>query len=116
MSKCITDSYVVDCSNLKESELDALFDYISSMGASKEKELLTRLYNSYIGYTHVGTISECETNKEWLSLSINDIMKEFNFMIKSFRSEVDILRKQYEKDAVSDDTPKKKRGRHRKEN
>lgn len=82
--------------NLSTHDLSKIYLYCSSLPDCEEKELLLQLYCSYLEYAEIGTIEECAAHKEWLSLSINDIMREFNFMVKSLRSEVDDIRKQYE--------------------
>ena len=92
--------------NLSMSDLSKIYLYCSSLPDGEEKQLLLRLYNSYLEYTEIGTIKECAEHKEWLSLSIIDIQQEFNAMVKLCREEVSDIRKQYES---------KKRGRPKKE-
>lgn len=83
--------------NLSMHDLSKIYLYCSSLPDGEEKELLLRLYHSYLEYAEIGTIEECAAHKEWLSLSINDIMREFNFMVKALKNEVADIRKEYEK-------------------
>lgn len=92
--------------NLSMHDLSKIYLYCSSLPDCEEKELLLRLYHSYLEYMEIGTIEECGAHKEWLSLSILDIMQNFNSMVKACRDEVADIGLQYET---------KKRGRPRKD-
>lgn len=81
---------------LSKLSISDLSLYIESLPESREKALLGRLLFEYIQYTQCGTIEECRSRKEWMDYSLNDIMANFNAMVKGLREEVDNIKKEAE--------------------
>lgn len=59
---------------------------------SDEKELLGKLLFEYTQYIQCGTVEECQSRKEWMSMSIDDIRVNFNSVVKGLQEEVKNIR------------------------
>ena len=79
---------------LSKHSISDLSLYLESLPESREKALFNRLLFEYIQYTKCGTIEECRSRKEWMDYSLNDIMANFNAMVKGLREEVDNIKKE----------------------
>lgn len=90
-------------------EMSDLLHFQESLPESKEKELLDQLLFEYDQYIRCGTVEDCKQRMEWMSYSIDDIRKNFNFIVKELREEVEIIRTN---EVIP---PNKKRGRPRKD-
>lgn len=73
-------------------EMSKLYLFQESLPESKEKELLDKLLFEYTQYIQCGTVEECQSRKEWMSYSIDDIRAHFNMIIKGLRDEVNNIR------------------------
>lgn len=77
---------------LSMHEMSKLYSFQESMFESDEKELLNKLLFEYAQYTKCGTVEECQNRKEWMSMSIDDIRKNFNSLVTGLRDEVENIR------------------------
>lgn len=77
---------------LNMHEMSKLYLFQESLPESKEKELLDKLLFEYTQYIQCGTVEECQSRKEWMSYSIDDIRAHFNMIVKGLRDEVDNIR------------------------
>ena len=73
-------------------QMSDLLTYQQKMPDCPEKELLNQLLWEYRKYAECGTIEDCQQRKEWMSLSIDDIRKNFFQTIKGMRQEVEYIR------------------------
>ena len=73
-------------------QMSDLLTYQQKMPDCPEKELLHQLLWEYGKYTECGTIEDCQQRKEWMELSVDDIRKKFNTMVKGMREEVEYIR------------------------
>lgn len=93
---------------LSNDELLILHNLKDSLSIVQQKKLLEQLLSEYEGYRKCGTLTDCQQRKEWFDMSFEDVHKEFNFIVKGSRDEVQQIREE----AVKPKT--KKRGRPRK--
>lgn len=73
-------------------QLSDLLAYQQNMPDGREKDLLNQLLWEYSKYTECGTIEDCQQRKEWMSMSIDDIRKNFFQTVKGMRQEVEYIR------------------------
>ena len=73
-------------------QLSKLISYQQNMPAGPEADLLNQLLFEYGKYTECGTIEDCQQRKEWMSMSIDDIRKNFFQTVKGMRQEVEYIR------------------------
>lgn len=73
-------------------EISELSLFQESLPEGREKELFNKLLFDYIQYAQCGTVEDCKNRKEWMSLSIDDMRKNFNTLVKEMREEVNNIR------------------------
>lgn len=82
---------------LSPRELSKIYVFNESLpDESYVKGLIDTLLFEYTQYIECGTIEECKSRKEWMDYSLNDIMGNFNAMVKGLREEVDNIKKEAE--------------------
>lgn len=82
--------------------------FVNDMPDSHEKAVLARLLIDYDNYTKCGTVEECQSRKEWMSYSLDDVRTKFSKIVQGLRDEVEYIKETYT-------PPKPKRGRPKKE-
>lgn len=83
---------------LTNRQLIRLDNYISQMSdGDKNKALLTIMFKEYRGYIQYGTPEDFAQCREWQDMSITDIRKKFNHIVKGLRDEMDDARRIFHK-------------------
>lgn len=83
---------------LTNRQLIRLDQYISQMSdGDKNKALLTIMFKEYRGYIQYGTPEDFAQCREWQDMSITDIRKKFNNIVKGLRNEMDDARRIFRK-------------------
>lgn len=83
---------------LTNRQLIRLDQYISQMSdGDKNKALLTIMFKEYRGYIQYGTPEDFAQCREWQDMSITDIRKKFNNIVKGLRDEMDDTRRIFRK-------------------
>lgn len=91
-------------------ELEIVEELCSSLSDVKRKKALDNLLFEYRQYIRCGSPEECVQRKEWMEMSYEDIMENFNNTVKAFQKEASDIRESY-----ADPKPaKKKVGRPKK--
>ena len=90
-------------------QMSDLWQYQAQMPDCKEKELLHTVLFEYSQYTEVGSPQEVKNMADWMNLSVNDIRRKFNAIVKGLQEEVEYIRETERRNA------ERKRGRPRKE-
>ncbi len=94
---------------LNMKDLKELQDFSDTLSVVGIRNLLDQLLYEYKQYTKSGTPEECAQRKEWMQMSYEDIMANFNSIVGALRKEVADIKTE----AVVEKKPKK-RGRPRK--
>lgn len=72
--------------------------YIDSLPDNdKNKELLNMMFDEYRKYIQYGTPEDFAQCREWQDMSITDIRKNFNNVVKGLRNEMDDARRLFRK-------------------
>ncbi|RGF28231.1 hypothetical protein DW106_08300 [Ruminococcus sp. AM09-18-1] len=95
---------------LMPKELEIVEELCSSLSDVKRKKALDNLLFEYRQYMRCGSPEECAQRKEWMEMSYEDILENFNNTVKALQREVSNIRESY-----TDKKPaKKKVGRPKK--
>lgn len=98
---------------LVERQIIRVGQYIDSLPDNdKNKALLSIMFREYREYIKSGTPEDFAQCKEWQDMSITDIRKNFNNVVKGLRNEMDDARRIFrkrEKDLEDQLKAKKKR-------
>lgn len=79
---------------LVERQIIRVGQYIDSLPDNdKNKALLSIMFREYREYIKSGTPEDFAQCKEWQDMSITDIRKNFNSVVKGLRNEVDDIRR-----------------------
>lgn len=95
---------MLDCKDLVE-----LQDFCDSLSDVRRRNLLSQLILEYGQYKRCGSPEDCAQRKEWMQMSYEDIMANFNSIVGAMRKEVADIKTE----TVVEKKPKK-RGRPRK--
>ena len=74
-------------SGITELDMTSLFDFYKKTPESEEKKLLLKAYMELKAYRNCGTVQECESRKEWMSLSLDDIRENLHEFMRQIREE-----------------------------
>lgn len=91
---------------LNVMQMSDLLTFQQNMPDGREKDLLNQLLWEYGKYTECGTIEDCQQRKEWMSMSIDDIRKNFFQTVKGMREEVEYIREDAQAPAKRGRPPK----------
>ena len=94
---------------LTVKELKELQEYCDTLSMVNIRDILNQLLYEYKQYIKSGTPEECAQRKEWMQISYEDIMANFNSIVGALRKEVADIKT----DAVVEKKPQK-RGRPKK--
>lgn len=94
---------------LSTKDLKELQEFCDNLSYVKIRESLDQLIYEYKQYMKSGTPEECAQRKEWMQMSYEDIMANFNSIVCALRKEVADIRTE-----TALEKKPKKRGRPRK--
>ena len=94
---------------LTPKELEIVEELCDSLSDVQRKRALENLLFEHRQYTRCGTPEECAQRKEWMQMSYEDIMANFNSIVGILRKEVADIKTEAVVEKKS-----KKRGRPRK--
>lgn len=73
---------------LTVKELKELQEYCDTLSMINIRDILNQLLYEYKQYMKIGTPEECAQRKEWMQMSYEDIMTNFNSIVGAMRKEV----------------------------
>ena len=73
---------------LTVKELKEIQEYCGTLSMVNIRNILNQLLYEYKQYIKSGTPEECAQRKEWMQMSYEDIMANFNSIVDAMRKEV----------------------------
>lgn len=77
----------------EDHNMSVLWDFCNSLEDKELKEAFSDALNELSAYRSCGSVEECESRKEWMSFSLDDVRRKYIEFVRMMRSEMELDKK-----------------------